>query len=218
MTTNLYIIRHGEAVCNVENVVGGVKGCQGLTERGHEQARRLQARLATGRINADVLYASPLRRARETAEAAAIGLQLPITWNEQLQEIMPGEADGLTYAEARERYQTAARDVVYQPYSPGGESWSMFFARVGAALTQVARRHDGQSVVIVAHGGIIESSFYYFLGLPPVAVKQGGFWVHHTSITHWRLGAPAHDQRWYLVRYNDVEHLDPELLASTEAL
>ncbi len=218
MTTNLYIIRHGEAVCNVEGIVGGRNGCQGLTDRGHEQARRLMQRLTDGRIRADVLYASPLRRAQETAQAASEGLGVPIIWDREFEEIRPGEADGMYYAEARERYNTAARNIVYDPYSPGGESWSAFYARVGAALARVTREHAGKNIVIVAHGGIIESSFYYFFGMPPATVRTAGFWVHHTSITHWRHGHPAGDDRWYLVNYNDVDHLDPALLASTEPL
>lgn len=218
MTTNLYIIRHGEAVCNVEAIVGGRQGCQGLTERGHEQAQRLQERLAGGEIKADVLYASPLRRARQTAEAAAAGLSLPILWDEEFEEIRPGEADGLSYADAREQYHFAGRNPVHEPLSPGGESWAAFFARVGTAFTRILRKHEGQNIVVVAHGGIIETSFYHFLQMPPFVVGQSGFWIHHTSITQWRRGGPAHDDRWYLLRYNDVAHLDMSQLASTEPL
>lgn len=217
MTTNLYIIRHGEAVCNVENIVGGRKGCQGLTERGHAQAARLQARLSQGEIKADLLFASPLPRARQTAEAAAAGLNLPIIWDEEWEEIRPGEADGLTYAEARERFHVPNRNPVYEPFSPGGESWAAFYGRVGTSFTRVLREHEGKNIVIVAHGGIIESSFYYFLQMPPAVGRRASFWIHHTSITQWRHGA-AYDDRWYLVRFNDVDHLDHELLRSTEPL
>jgi 2,3-bisphosphoglycerate-dependent phosphoglycerate mutase len=217
VTTNLYIIRHGEAVCNVEGIVGGRNGCQGLTDRGHEQARRLQERLARAEIKADALYASPLPRARQTAEAASAGLHLPIQWDEEFEEIRPGVADGLTYAQAREKYAVPNRNPVHEPLSPGGESWAQFFARVGTAFTRVLRQHEGESVVIVAHGGIIESSFYHFLHMPPLTVRETAFWNHHTSITQWRQGA-GYDDRWYLVRFNDVEHLDRELLRSTEPL
>lgn len=218
MTTNLYIIRHGEARCNVDSIVGGLRGCQGLTDRGHEQVARLGERLRTGEIKADVVYGSTFRRARETAQVVGAALDLPIQWSDEFQEIRPGEADGLTYAEARERFHVPGRNPAYEPLSPGGESWSAFFGRVGQALTQVLRQHEGQNIVIVAHGGIIESSFYYFLGMPTGSVSNTSFWTHHTSITQWRMGQPAHDKRWYLVRYNDVAHFDPELLSSTEPL
>lgn len=218
MSTNLYIIRHGEARCNVDGVVGGLNGCQGLTERGHEQVARLAERLRSGEIRADVIYGSTFRRARETAQGVAGALELPVQWDDAFQEIRPGQADGLTYAEARERFHVPGRNPVYEPLAPGGESWSDFFGRVGQALTRVLRQHEGQQIVIVAHGGIIESAFYYFLGMPTNVVRSASFWTHHTAITQWRQGQPAHDQRWYLVRYNDVAHLNPEMLASTEPL
>jgi len=216
MATNLYIIRHGEAVCNVEQFVGGTNGCQGLTERGHQQVARLTERLKQGEIKADVVYASPLRRARETAEGVASALQLPINWNIEFEEIRPGEADGLTYAEARERFFVPDRDRVYEPFSPGGESWATFFARVGAAFTRILRDHADQTIVIVAHGGIIEASFHYFLRMNPTTVTHSSFWIHHTSLTQWCQSGPTYDNRWFLLRYNDVAHLDD--YAPTEPL
>src|SRR5437867_1180185 len=101
MTTNLYLIRHGEAYSNVEAVIGGMKGDRGLTERGFAQAQALARRLATGEIHADVLYASTLPRARMTAELVAEALKLPIRWDDDLHELRPGEADGLHVEVAR---------------------------------------------------------------------------------------------------------------------
>ncbi len=207
MQTNLYIIRHGEAVCNVENIVGGLKGCQGLTERGHEQARRLGERLATGEFKADVLYASTFRRARETAEAVGEGLRLPIHWDDEFQEVRPGEADTLTYDEVLDRFRIDTTDRVYTPWVPGAESWAMFIARAGHALNRVVHEHAGKSIFVVAHGGIIEASFFMFMGLPLRTGAHVGFGTQHTSITHWRLDPNAQSERWLLMRYNDIAHL-----------
>ncbi len=218
MTTNLYIVRHGEAVCNVQGTNGGVESCQGLTERGHEQARRLGQRLATGEIAVDVLYASTLRRARETAEAASAGLTLPIHWDDDLQEVRPGEADGLTYSEVRERFETDETDNVYRPWAPGAESWAMFVARAGRMLNHLVHKHAEQSIMVVAHGGIVDSSFFTFMGLPLRAGGYVGFNTKHTSITQWRLDRSERDERWLLMRYNDIAHLDRELRRSGEPL
>lgn len=218
MPTNLYIIRHGEAVCNVENIVGGINGCQGLTERGHEQARRLGQRLATGEIHADVLYASTFRRARETAEAVSDGLKLPINWDDDLQEVRPGAADSMTYEEMRERFPFKAANRIYHPWAPGAESWAAFAARAGQALSRLAHQHRGQSIVVVAHGGIVDASFYMLMGLPMNAGRNIGFLTHHTAITQWRTEDTPAGERWMLLRYNDVAHLDRELRASTEPL
>ncbi|HTX63990.1 MAG TPA: phosphoglycerate mutase family protein, partial [Acidimicrobiales bacterium] len=63
--TRVVLVRHGEAVCNVEGVVGGVRGCKGLTDLGRRQVGALAARLAsTGELSATgVLYSSVLPRA-----------------------------------------------------------------------------------------------------------------------------------------------------------
>jgi broad specificity phosphatase PhoE len=52
MTTQLYLIRHGESVPNVEPVIGGMRGDAGLTDRGREQAHLLQQRLRTEELRA----------------------------------------------------------------------------------------------------------------------------------------------------------------------
>jgi broad specificity phosphatase PhoE len=74
--TRLVLIRHGEAVCNVAGVCGGPIGCTGLTEVGRAQVEALRARLSvTGELaGADVLYASVLPRAIETAKIVAPAL------------------------------------------------------------------------------------------------------------------------------------------------
>ena len=72
--THLYLIRHGESVANVQPIVAGMRGDVGLTERGVAQADRLRERLAQGEIAADVLIASTLPRARQTAEIIAPAL------------------------------------------------------------------------------------------------------------------------------------------------
>ena len=81
--------------------MGGMQGDRGLTERGVAQVEALARRLAQGEIAADVLYASTLPRARMTAEPVAEALNLPIHWDDDLQELRPGEADGLHIDEAR---------------------------------------------------------------------------------------------------------------------
>ena len=72
--THLYLVRHGQAHVNVSQVMGGPRGDTGLTALGIRQAQRLRDRLQNDReIHADVLLASTLPRARETAEIIAPG-------------------------------------------------------------------------------------------------------------------------------------------------
>ena len=210
MTTHLYLIRHGEAYSNVESEIGGMKGDRGLTERGIAQAQALARRLADGEIAADVLYASTLPRARMTAELVGEALKLPINWDDELHELRPGESDGMRVADARAKFEGFSRFLhePFTPIAPGGESWGSFQARGSAALERLIVRHHGQTIVVVSHGGIIEVSFLYLLGLGPQARMRAAFHVLNTAITHWRhVEAPGGRREWHLVTHNDHRHL-----------
>jgi probable phosphoglycerate mutase len=208
--THLYLIRHGEAVVNVEPIIGGMRGDRGLTPRGVAQAERLRDRLAaTGEIEADVLIASTFPRARQTAEIIAPALNLPIIWDDEVQEMRPGEADGMTLDQFRERYGGPEFEQdPFRPLSPGGESWATFIFRCAEALERINRRYAGKRVVIVCHGGVIDNSFLYFFGVNPLPRPDIEFYTRNTSITHWeyfsRNNGPP---RWRLRRYNDAAHL-----------
>src|SRR5215475_7989222 len=125
--TRLYLIRHGQAYSNVKpyEVVAGMRGDKGLTPLGRTQAERLRDRLmATGEITADVLISSTLPRARQTAEIIAPALGLDIQFDDEVQEMRPGESDGLPIPEARKRF--GFPDLRKEPYTqvaPSGENW-----------------------------------------------------------------------------------------------
>ncbi|HZC04607.1 MAG TPA: histidine phosphatase family protein [Ktedonobacterales bacterium] len=209
MRTNLYLIRHGEAVCNVDRTIAGMRSDTGLSELGVLQAERLRARLAaTGEIAADALIASTLPRARQTAEIIAPALDLPIIPDDDAQELRPGEADGLNIKDFLDRYGpfSDARDDPFLPLSPGGESWGAFMARVGDFLYRVARDYAGKTVVIVCHGGVIDASLLIGLGIGASAPSPGQFHTRNASITHWERERINNLDTWRLNRYNDNLH------------
>ena len=177
MPTNLYIIRHGEAYTNIESVIGGMHGDRGLTERGIAQAEALARRLSTGEIAADVLYASTLPRTRATAEHVAAALKLPITWDDELHELRPGESDGMRVEDARAKFAGFSTFLTRAIHADrtGGESWGSFQVRTSAALERIITRHPDQTIVVVAHGGTIDVSFLYMLGLGPQARTRNAF-------------------------------------------
>jgi len=209
--THLYLIRHGEAVSNVIPTLAGMHGDEGLTPRGRMQAERLRDRLAaTGEINADVLISSTLPRARQTAEIIAPALGLPIIWEDDVQELRPGEADGLRWDEFVATYgEPNFRQDPFRPPAPGGEHWGQFVLRVSTALDRIVRQYLGKTIVVVCHGGVVDVSFLFFFGLntmsPPLTIE---LFTHNAAITHWerrpRASEPA---RWRLVCYNDDLHV-----------
>jgi probable phosphoglycerate mutase len=172
-TTRLFLIRHGQAVSNVEPMIAGIRGDAGLTPLGVMQAERLRDRLAaSGEIKADVFLASSLPRARQTAQiiAPALGLGAP-TLDDDLHELRPGdEADGLSLDEFKRRFGWVDQiDFPLRPFAPGGESWARFVLRVAETMERITREHAGKTIVAVTHGGVIDSCVFVLFHMSNVA-------------------------------------------------
>ena len=206
--TRLVLVRHGEAICNVNGVVGGLRGCTGLTARGVAQAEALRDRLLrTGELGGGVaLYASTLPRAVETAEivasalAAYAGRPVPLVRDPDLCELRPGEADGLTWAQFSERFEAPDWDArPGEPLAPGGESWSGFVDRAAGALRRIVADAGGdRTIVAVCHAGVVEASLLRLLPVGPGRTRLG-LRTAHASMTEWHVER----DRWRLERYND---------------
>jgi probable phosphoglycerate mutase len=205
--TRVVMIRHGEAVVNVEEIIGGHTGCRGLTKEGMRQAELLADRLKkTGELNDEILlYASILPRAIETAEfvSAAFG-GIDILKTCELCERHPGVADGLSWEEYRKDYKGnfLAGKNMERPLSPGGETYSEFCHRVKSFLFQVGEHARGKCIVLVSHGGVIEASLVKMLEINPPE-NSVMFHPKHTSITEFVVTG----EHWELQRYNDIAHL-----------
>jgi probable phosphoglycerate mutase len=183
------------------------------------QAEALRRRLSeSGELaGAEALYSSVLARARQTAEVIALsvgGGRLQLVEDCGLCELHPGEADGLVWEQFLDRYE--APDWDRDPdtvIAPGGESWSGFVDRAAAALSEVAERHPGATVVVVCHAGVIEAAMLRFL---PVGGRlRLGLRTSHVSLTEFERqvvrsepdGGGEDQTRWRLLRYNDAAHL-----------
>jgi broad specificity phosphatase PhoE len=203
----LILVRHGDAHAGFHGVIGGQTGCTGLTPYGRAQAEALRDHLlGSGRVRADVLLASVLPRAIETASIIAPGLGLEVAGHEcDLCEVHTGEADGLTWMEYADRY--GSFDMESEPdrvFAPAGESWNSFHERVERMLQRVARDYPDQTVVAVCHAGVIMASMRMLLGIPrPGTGAQ--LRPTNTGLTEWEHD-PSLD-RWILHSFNDASHL-----------
>lgn len=208
--THLYLIRHAQADGRTPGIIGLFPPNAGLSSLGVAQAERLRDRLAaTNEIHADVLISSPLRRAKETAEIIAPALGLPVLIDDGVQELNLGECEGLTWEEIGERF--GHTDMEREPFrrlAPNADSTATFVMRACEAIDRLTRQHEGKTLVIVCHAGVIGITFRYFLGLPllqyqlPANIAQLGA-CHNTALTHWRKGSAG----WSLIQFNDYMHL-----------
>lgn len=157
--TDLYLVRHGETDWNRARRIQGLTDIP-LNDTGREQAR-LTGMLLTRRPIARIV-ASPLLRARETAQIIARELGLPDPeLRDAFVERNYGAAEGLGFHEI---------DVLYPEgvEVPGRESREEVGARVVPALQALAAEHRGESIVVVSHGGAIRAALMS-------AAPDGGF-------------------------------------------
>jgi len=205
--TDLLFVRHGESVANRRGVWQGSSEGD-LTSLGLRQAELVAARLVAWESSIGRLYSSPLRRAWQTAEAIAQRLGLEIVADSGLGEIDLGEVNGLSVEEFAARFpelyaQWQDRSDLSYTW-PGGEERRAFFQRVRGAVDEIVRRHAGETVVLVTHGGTIRAA---------LAGLVGGAWeawwtygMDNASISHARVepgGGPE------ILSVNDVAHLVP---------
>ena len=153
----LIFIRHGQSQGNVDSIIQGSD--DPLTELGRSQARAVGLHLAS-REDLTHLYASPMARARETAEIIGGYINLEPNLEPGLAEIDAGTAAGLnwhewvaTNPELAQRISSPSRTL--DDRWEGGESGHEFVDRIFKAYDRIVMQHMGttDSVVVVSHGG-----------------------------------------------------------------
>lgn len=150
----VHLVRHAEPdTAYLRKYLGRMD--PGLSPKGREQARRAAARI--GRFCPDRIVASPLRRAKDTADVIADACGLCCETDDLLLEIDFGDLEGLSFKEASaifpgatDSWQALSGDFMF----PGGEDFSSFNRRAAAMARQV-RACPEKSVALVAHGGIL---------------------------------------------------------------
>ena len=199
----LILIRHGESEHALHPMIAGKEHCRGLTKQGFNQAHRLAERLrTTGEVSdCQVLHASPVLRARQTAEVLTAQLALgPVQQDDDLCELHPGEADGLCWEAYRSTYGAFhLLAFPHRPFAPFGESWLDFTSRVRTTLERLAKQFAGQTVVAVTHAGWIVASLLVLFDIPRPGTRAT-LDPAFASITEWRKSQAT----WTLVRFNDA--------------
>lgn len=207
--TDLVLVRHAEATCNVSGIVGGPRGCTGLTAHGREQAQRLGARLLEMHRTRPftAAYDTPRLRVRQTADIVAAHLDLPVVTRHDLRGLDHGTADGRPWQEIKTRFAGPPQHRPDEPIAPGAEPWNAYLDRAGTALSDILSAHTGEAVLVIAHGETIDAAHTRLLDTPRTG-SAAGFWTDHTGLTRWqqhrnRFGRTV----WTMICHNDTAHL-----------
>jgi len=215
--TRIVLVRHGESLAQERRVVGG-HGCEGLSALGVRQVEALRDRLLdSGELtDATAFYSSVMARAVQTAQIIAPALSdLKLQQDCGFCEGHPSaESDGMAWEEFDRRWPMPAEWSPDVAREPGGESYAQMRSRVSARLDRLAKRHEGETVVVVCHGGVVVHSMIRWLEIEPIGGRTRA-WLDpiNSSLTEWRI---AEHSMWRseveLVRFNDHGHLRGDLL------
>jgi probable phosphoglycerate mutase len=197
---HLILLRHGETEWNIEARYQGQLD-SALTATGRAQAAALASRLVPHGVA--VLYSSDLGRAQETARVIADATGLKVIPDSRLRERHLGIFQGLLKSEIREMFSDEYRrfkaDADY--VIPGGESARQCSTRIIGCLEEIARRHVGQKIAIVAHGGTVSSLLRHTLATPLEAPRR-----FERLNASWNVFL-FEDGKWSLQTWGDVSHL-----------
>ena len=207
---DLTIIRHGQSHVNL----GGWEKLEsvdaGLSELGQKQATALRDWLHSQNKSADVLYASTMKRTRETAVFVSEALGLDPIFDDRIREVGNSYRDGNPIAEADlpRKYTgfknptpfVSVTDDVENP-----ESWMHFRIRVGEFLHELIDKHLGQTVYVVAHGGVIAATFDTVFNVG--SYKQCSIDTINTGWARFIYDPENSLYDWKLRDHNRVDHL-----------
>ena len=205
-TTRIMAIRHGETVWNREERFQG-HGDSPLTARGRHQAEALGRRLRHLEISA--LIASDLGRTRETAALIAAATGHEVNTDIRLRERAYGVLEGLTLTEIKSNHpQTYGQLMDDNPdYEvPEGESRRHQYQRNVSVLEEIRRNRTGETLLLVAHGGVLDNFFRFVTGQ---ALQQPRcFLIPNTSLCVISYGRFYGTRRWVIETWGDTSHLN----------
>lgn len=197
----LFLVRHAESTWNRQKKMQGQKDPP-LSPYGRKEAMRLAKRFEDLKFTA--AYASPLKRAHQTAEVILKGKKCRISCDEDLMEMGLGEWEGRAISQVKKAYGDAFAKWAVAPSRvtiPGGEDFKEFVGRVKNAMRAIERKHRDGNVLLVSHGGVISTYATQILNLPPDDI-----WcltVRNASLTIVDVKPSIHR----IVTFNDTSHL-----------
>ena len=193
----LVLVRHGRTAANAAGLLQGHLDLS-LDELGERQAAKLAATLAS---SAQIVVASPLRRARETAARIAAERGLDVVIDDRWIELDYGDFDGWPLGDIpRETWNRWRSDVTFAP--PGGESLAALARRVVAACVDWADKASAGDVVVVSHVSPIKAALTWALGVGVEASWRTR--LDPASITRIAFGPNGP----VLAAFNETGHLD----------
>jgi uncharacterized phosphatase len=187
--TEICLVRHGQTDWNFNNIIQGREDIP-LNEIGKQQARDSAVFLSKEKW--DKIITSPLKRAKETAEAIADFTKVDeIIEDEQFLEREFGVASGKQISDFYDR--------IYSDDVEGIETNESLISRAFNALKDIAQNHSGSRIVIVAHSHTIKAILH---AIDPEKV------TFRTSLKNACANYIEYkDDKWSIIDFNVSDHI-----------
>jgi 2,3-bisphosphoglycerate-dependent phosphoglycerate mutase len=199
---NVTLLRHGRSRADDEGVHEG-RYDSPLTKAGREQVHRREQDFLQRRFQFDLIIASTLQRANETARIIGSTLGIPVEDEPDWMEWDNGPLAGLPFDVAEERYPKPEFRTPYTPMAGSGESGWDIYSRAARAVQKLVQRGPG-SYLVVAHGGILNTALQTMMGAIPM-VNQQGFAIAFGDTGYVRLDYYPGEHRWVLLEFTSGE-------------
>ena len=201
--TKLILVRHGQSLANARNLFAGLSDFD-LSDFGKAQARMTASYLLKYET-IDVIYASDLLRAYHTACPIGEAYGLPVIKDEGLREIFGGDWESMEFTAIAEQYPDEVR-VWREDYSHarpvGGEATAEVYERVVPHICELAKRHEGQCVLLATHATVVRAFDAFARGYTKDETGRISF-SHNASINIY-----GYDHgNVSLIRTNIIDHL-----------
>lgn len=205
MIHKIILLRHGLSTGNEKGIIQGQKDYP-LAEEGIEQSHSLVRYWKDHDVSFDAIIASPLLRAKQTAEIIASAMTLPINFDEAWCERQSGKAEGKPYSDVKLQYADQPHDTAYDPFFDSGESRWDLYIRAANAMQQLLRRPAG-SYLVVSHGAILGAALHTVFGISPSPGRVRPMRLGFANTGYAVLAFDAADARWELHHLNVTCHL-----------
>lgn len=213
--TKVYLIRHGKTQWNLESRYQGANGDSPLLKDSYREIELLASSLQ--RIPFEHDYASPLKRARITAQALLNHLnpEIPLTIDSRLKEFNLGKMEGMHFEDVAAKWPEVLKNFRHHPdkYDESlveGESFLEVIARFRAAIEEYCRQYPNGNILVISHGAALNAAINALIGTPLAHLKdRGGLSNTSTTILTTNDGRHFELEKWNDTSYLHKSKVDP---------
>ena len=185
--TKLYFVRHGKTQWNLEGRYQGAKGDSPLLEESYAEIIQLAGYLKQFKFAK--VYASPIKRARVTAQKLVTNLDqhVKLEIDDAFKEFNLGKMEGMYFSDCERNYPQEVdafrnHPDKYDASKINGESFEDVFKRMTPKIKAICQRYPHENVIIVSHGAALCAEIRHLLGIPLDQIRAKGG-LNNTSTT-----------------------------------